>query len=119
MFCTLAGGGVAVACSIPAVPGAARYFSGSCWNRSLQRGEQKKYVLPPCSTFSAAFCGSTIIPQTGSFTRGVLPRIGGVATTGFVPVPASIPRGGGAAVSSERNCSGACSNRVPHPALQK
>jgi hypothetical protein len=61
-------------------------FLGSFSNRSLQRGEQKKYVFPACSTFPAAFCGSTIMPQTGSFTLGAEPKIGKAAIAGLAAV---------------------------------
>jgi hypothetical protein len=45
--------------------------SGSALKRSLQRGPQKKYVVPACSWLPPrAFVGSTFIPQTGSITFG-------------------------------------------------
>jgi hypothetical protein len=75
------------ALSIPAIPGAARNFSGSFANRSAHRVEQKRWVFPACSTFPAARCGSIIIPQTGSFTRAAEPKIGSDVPTGLAVAP--------------------------------
>src|SRR3974390_2850125 len=96
--------------SMPAVPGAARNFSGSFSNRSAQRFEQKKYVLPPYSTFPAGFAASTIIPQTGSFSFGPSRRTARLGVVGFaslVAITGTIGDGLGVVVAVRYLCGSA------------
>src|SRR4029077_10275272 len=104
--------------------------SGSAANFARQPFEQKKYDVPLCSNCPAAFAGSTVIPQTGSFDCGLRNAECGLAEreasaeSSGVPLfnpPRAMTCGGGDIVSLEpaRYLSGSAANFARQPFEQK
>ena len=70
--------------------GLLKYACGFAWNFSTQRAQQKKYFFPPCSHECLAVAGFTLIPQTGSRSRG---GVGLAAVIVYIGFSAARPGG--------------------------